>query len=110
MWLKMSFQSSKTIEQALDDIKDAEPTLVIDCKTSSKSDIFKYQFCQEFVKFLKAEKITQTELAKKLKVDKEIINMIVHHKIDSFTIDHLVKLLSPIRSLELSFKVTRKAI
>ena len=53
MWLKISFPSSETIEQVLDDIKDVEPTLVINYKTSSKSDILKYQFCQEFVKVKK---------------------------------------------------------
>ena len=54
---------------------------VIDFKTSSKSDIFKYQLCQEFVKVLKEEKITQVELARKLGVDKSIVNKIILHKI-----------------------------
>jgi len=102
----MTFPKDKDLENILEEIKGAEPTLVIDYKTSSKSDILKYQLCQEFIKILKEENITQVELAKKLKVDKAIVNKIVHHKIDTFTIDRLMDLFSSIRSLEVFLKAS----
>ena len=96
----MTFPNAKELESIITQLQDKDPTLVIDLKTSSKSDIFKYQLCQESVKVLKEEKITQVELARKLGVDKSIVNKIILHKIDTFTIDRLMDLFSKIRSLE----------
>ena len=96
----MTFPNAKELESIITQLQDKDPTLVIDLKTSSKSDIFKYQLYQEFVKVLKEEKITQVELSRKLGVDKSIVNKIILHKIDTFTIDRLMDLFSKIRSLE----------
>ena len=102
----MTFPKNKELESILNEIQDQEPTLVIDFKTSSKVDILKYQLCQEFVKVLKEEKISQVELAKRLGVDKAIVNKIIHHKINTFTIDRLMDLFSSIRSLEVFLKAS----
>jgi predicted XRE-type DNA-binding protein len=102
----MTFPNDKDLESVLEEIQDQEPTLVIDYKTSAKSDILKYQLCQEFVKVLKEEKITQVELARKLGVDKAIVNKIIHHKINVFTVDRLMDLFSSIRSLEVFLKAS----
>ena len=102
----MKFPSEKEIEKALKKLSKADPTLVIDYKNSSRSDILKYQLCQEFVKVLKEEGLTQVELAKKLKVDKAIVNKIVHHKIESFSVDRLLDLFSQIRNVEIFLKAS----
>ena len=102
----MTFPKDKELVNILNEIQDQEPTLVIDYKTSSKSDILKYQLCQEFVKVLKEEDITQVELARKLSVDKSIVNKIILHKIDTFTVDRLMDLFSSIRSLEVFLKAS----
>jgi predicted XRE-type DNA-binding protein len=102
----MSFPNKKQIEKALKKIGNDDFTLVIDFNTASKSDILKYQLCQEFVKVLKEEGITQVELAKKLGVDKSIVNKIILHKIDTFTVDRLIDLFSSIRSLEVFLKAS----
>jgi predicted XRE-type DNA-binding protein len=102
----MTFPKDKDLTNILNEIQNQEPTLVIDYKTSSKSDILKYQLCQEFVKVLKEEEITQVELARKLGVDKSIVNKIIHHKISTFTIDRLMDLFSSIRSLEVFLKTS----
>lgn len=100
----MTFPSDKELEKVLKEIQGQEPTLVIDYKTATKSDILKYQLCQEFVKVLKEENITQAELGRRLGVDKAIVNKIVHHKIETFTIDRLVDLFSSIKSIDVLFK------
>ncbi|MCK5883600.1 MAG: XRE family transcriptional regulator [Bacteriovoracaceae bacterium] len=102
----MTFPKDKDLESILNEIQDQEPTLVIDFKTSSKSDILKYQLCQEFVRVLKEEKISQVQLAKSLGVDKAIVNKIIHHKINTFTVDRLMDLFSSIRSLEVFVKAS----
>jgi len=100
----MTFPNKKNIEKILNEIQNVDPTLVIDYKTASKSDILKYQLCQAFVKVLKEENLSQIELAHKLGVDKAIVNKIVNHKIDTFTIDRLMDLYSSIRSIEVFLK------
>lgn len=102
----MGFPSKGQIEKALKDINNDDFTLVIDFDTASKSSILKYQLCQEFTKVLKEEGITQVELAKKLGVDKSIVNKIILHKIDTFTVDRLMDLFSSIRSLEVLLKAS----
>ncbi len=100
----MTFPNKSEIEDILKDLENEEATLVIDYSTSSKSDILKYRLCQEFVKVLKEEGLSQVDLAKKLEVDKAVVNKIVNHKIDTFTVDRLMDLLSSIRSIEIFFK------
>jgi len=102
----MTFPSDKEIKKVLNEIQDKESTLVIDYSASSTSEILKYQLCQEFIKVLKEENLSQVELAKKLKVDKAIVNKIVHHKIDTFTVDRLIDLFSSIRSIEVFLKAS----
>lgn len=102
----MSFPKNEEIKGILKELEGVEPTLVIDLKNASKSDVLKYKLCQEFVKILKAENITQVELARKLNVDKAIVNKIVLHKIDTFTIDRLVDLLSQLESIDMTFKAS----
>lgn len=97
----MSFPKRKDIQKALKELKNASPTLVIDLKNAPKSDVLKYKLCQEFVKILKAENITQSALARKLGVDRAIVNKIVLHKIDTFTIDRLVDLFSQLRPVDI---------
>ena len=102
----MSFPKDDEIKGILKELEGVEPTLVIDLKNASKSDVLKYKLCQEFVKILKSENITQVELTRKLNVDKAIVNKIVLHKIDTFTIDRLVDLLSQLESIDITFKAS----
>jgi predicted XRE-type DNA-binding protein len=102
----MSFPKNKDIENVLRELESADPTLVIDFANASKSDVLKYRLCQEFVKIIKKENITQVELAKRLDVDKAVVNKIVLHKIDTFTIDRLIDLLSKIKPFEVSFRAS----
>tara|TARA_Y100000296_G_C5131578_1_gene235848 strand:- start:36 stop:344 length:309 start_codon:yes stop_codon:yes gene_type:complete len=102
----MTFPNAEKIQKILKDIENKEPTLVIDYETASKSDILKYKLCQEFIRVIKEENITQVQLAKKLGVDKAIVNKIVHHKISHFTSDRLMDLFASIRPLEIFLKAS----
>lgn len=102
----MNFPKKKEIEQALKQLNQAEGTFVIDLATASKSDLFKYQLCQEFVKFLKKEKIPQAELARRLKIDRAIVNKIILHRIQYFTIDRLIDLLAKVRNVEVKLQAS----
>ena len=97
----MPLPKKDEITHVLKELERKDPTLVIDFKTASKSDILKYRLCQEFIKILKDEQLTQVQLAEKLGVNKSIVNKIVHHKIETFTVDRLMDLLSIVRSIEI---------
>jgi predicted XRE-type DNA-binding protein len=102
----MKFPKNNDIKKILKELENVEPTLVIDLAKASKSDVLKYKLCQEFVKIIKQENISQSELAKRLDVDKSIVNKIILHKIEHFTIDRLVDLLSTIKSFDLLFRAS----
>ena len=101
----MTFPKADKIKNVLKNIESKEPTLVIDYETSSKSDILKYKLCQEFIRVIKEENLTQAQLAKMLGVDKAIVNKIIHHKISYFTSDRLMNLFSSSRPLKILLKV-----
>lgn len=102
----MAFPNANEIESILNELKDAEPTLVIDYKEVSYSDVLKYKLCQEFVKLLKEEKISQAELSRRLGVDKAVVNKIILHRIEHFTIDRLVDLYSSLRPLSIKLEAS----
>lgn len=93
----MSFPSRKELDRVLKKLENFEPSFVIDRKNSSAVDKVKYDLCAEFVKFILDNKISQIELAEKLGVDKARVNKIVKYRIEYFTIDKLLSLLSVIK-------------
>lgn len=102
----MKFPKKKEIKNILRELENVVPALVIDFENASQSDVLKYRLCQEFVKILKTEKITQAELARRLKLDKAIVNKIVLHKIDTFTIDRLIDIYTSMKPLDIQFKAS----
>ena len=64
----------------------------------------KYELCAHFVRYFKAAKITQKEMAKQLGVTESRVSEILHYYIERFTIDKLLILLHRIRP-EIKIKV-----
>jgi predicted XRE-type DNA-binding protein len=64
----------------------------------------KYNLCREFVIYLQEKKMTQRDLAKKLKTTEARISEIVHYHLDKVTTDRLVGYLGVIRP-EFTLKV-----
>ena len=94
----MLFRSLKSIRAKLAKI---EPSRLLP-KNASKADQVKYKLCEKFVAYLLTHKITQVQLAKKLKVNPSRINEIVKYRIDLFTVDKLMDLAE---KLDLDFDV-----
>lgn len=97
----MSFPTDKEISDLLKSLKQNQAGFVLDVDNASKSDVLKYRLCQEFLKYMKKESLTQAQLAKELGVDRSIVNKIVLHRIEHFTIDRLIDLLSRVCSFEI---------
>lgn len=97
----MGFPSEKELKAIRSKLEKAEPSRMLP-KNASKADRLKYELCEKFVIYLTKHKITQVQLAKKLKVDPSRINEIVKYRIDLYTIDKLMDLAE---RLDLDFDV-----
>lgn len=87
----MGFPSEKELKAIRSKLEKAEPSRTLP-KNASKADRLKYELCEKFVVYLRKHKMTQAELARKLKVDPSRINEIVKYRIDLYTADKLLDL------------------
>lgn len=93
----MGFPDKEKIEKALKKLDKVEPTFILDRKNASAVDRAKYDLCAEFVEYLQENNISQVGLANKLGVDKARVNKIIKYRIEFFTIDKLLDLLTAIK-------------
>jgi predicted XRE-type DNA-binding protein len=87
----MRFPSEKELKAIRAKLEKAEPSRTLP-KNASKADRLKHELCEKFVVYLRKHKMTQAELARKLKVDPSRINEIVKYRIDLYTADKLLDL------------------
>lgn len=97
----MGFPSEKELKAIRSKLEKAEPSRMLP-KNASNADRLKYEICGRFVAYLLKNKMTQAQLARKLKVDPARINEIVKYRIDLYTVD---KLLNLAERLELDLNV-----
>ncbi len=87
----MGFPNEKELSKMRKKLEKVEPSRMLP-KNASKADQVKFKLCEKFVIYLQDHKMSQVQLAKKLKVDPSRINEIVKYRIDLFTADKLMDL------------------
>jgi predicted XRE-type DNA-binding protein len=87
----MGFPSERELKSVRKRLESAEPSRMLP-KNASKAEQIKYKLCEKFVIYLTDHKMSQIQLAKKLKIDPSRINEIVKYRIDLYTIDKLMDL------------------
>ena len=87
----MPFPSDKELKAMRAKLEKVEPVRVLP-KNASEVDKVKYAICRKFVLHLRKTKLTQKQLAKKLKIDPARMNEIVKYRIELFTIDKLISI------------------
>jgi len=97
----MGFPTEKELKAVRAKLEKAEPSRMLP-KNASKADRLKYELCEKFVIYLTKHKISQAQLARKLKVDPARINEIVKYRIELYTVDKLMDLAE---RLDLDFDV-----
>lgn len=97
----MGFPSERELKEVRAKLERVTPSRLLP-KNASKADRLKYKLCEKFVIYLIDHKMTQAQLAKKLKVDPSRVNEIVKYRIDLYTVDKLMDLAE---RLELDFEV-----
>ena len=97
----MGFPTEKELTAVRAKLEKVEPSRTLP-KNASKVDVLKYKLCEKFVVYLMKNKISQVQLAKKLKTNPSRINEIIKYRIDLYTIDKLMELAE---QLDLDFDV-----
>ncbi len=92
----MRFPSERELKTIRKKLEKVEPSRTLP-KNASKADELKYKLCEKFVCYLLDHKMTQIQLAKKLKIDPSRVNEIVKYRIDLYTIDKLMDLAEKLR-------------
>ena len=87
----MGFPNERELKTIRAKLAKAEPSRLLP-KNASKAEYVKYKLCEKFVIYLSDHKMSQVQLAKKLKVDPSRINEIVKYRIDLYTVDKLMDL------------------
>lgn len=87
----MSFPNKKQLDKARAKLTHAEGTLMI-ASNATPLEKFRWDICQKFIQYKIEHQISQEELAEALGVDKAKVSKILHHRIEEFSTDRLIKL------------------
>jgi predicted XRE-type DNA-binding protein len=99
----MGFPNKAEIERALKKLDKSDGTLALN-PNATPLEKFRWDLCQKFIKFKKANGHNQKQLASLLEVDEAKVSKILHHRIDEFSTDRLIALYSKLDP-ELKLKV-----
>ncbi len=86
----MGFPSKKVIEEALEELKNSEGS-VVGPKSDDEIDVFRHKIQQEFVRYVNKNELTGRHLSLMIGVDESKVSKILRNKLDSFSTDKLVE-------------------
>ena len=101
--INMGFPDAKKIKEMAEKLDKVDGTLSLSPSASSL-ERFRFEIQQEFMKYKLEEGISGEELSERLGVDKAKVSKILRHRLDEFSTDRLLKLLSVIRP-DLEYKI-----
>lgn len=87
----MSFPTNQQIKKALERLEKVDGTLMLP-EHPTPLQKFRWELCQNFLKYKRIHNCSQKELAKILGVDEAKVSKILHHRIDEFSTDRLITL------------------
>ena len=87
----MGFPNKRQLNRVLPKLVKAEGTLMI-APDATPLEKLRWDICQKFVRYKVEHDATLEEMAEAVGVDKAKISKILHHRIDEFSTDRLIKL------------------
>ena len=87
----MAFPSRKEIKRVLKKLENVEGTLAL-APNPTPLELFRWDICQNFIRFKKHQGFKQIQLAEMLGIDEAKVSKILHHRIDEFSTDRLITL------------------
>jgi predicted XRE-type DNA-binding protein len=91
----MSFPNDKELKRVRKLLSKAESIRIVGQEGSS-IEKFKFKICQKFVDYHLNTGITQKELSILLGIDEALVSKLLRNRIESFTIDRLLRYLEKI--------------
>jgi predicted XRE-type DNA-binding protein len=85
----MQYPSKKKLKEMDQKLKKAEGTLMVG-PSSSPAEKFRWDLCQNLVRYMAEKNVSQVEFAKLLGIDQSRVSEIVHHRIDKVSTDKLI--------------------
>jgi len=101
----MRYPSKKKLEEIDKKLKDVEGTLMVG-PSSSSLEKFRWELCQNLVKYMTKKDLSQVEFAKLLGIDQSRVSEVVNHRIDKVSTDKLISYNEKINP-KVEFKIAR---
>ena len=101
----MRYPSNKKLEEMDKKLKNVEGTLMVG-PSSSPTEKFRWDLCQNLVRYMAEKDLSQVEFAKLLGIDQSRVSEIVNHRIDKVSTDKLIAYNEKINP-KVKFKIAR---
>ena len=101
----MRYPNKKKLEEMDKKLKGVKGTLMVG-PSSTPAERFRWDLCQNLVKYMMEQGLSQVEFAKLLRVDPSRVSEIVNHRIDKVSIDKLISYNEKINP-KVEFKIAR---
>jgi len=85
----MRYPSKEKLKQMESKLKKAKGTLMVG-SSSSPAEKLRWELCQNLVRYMIENELSQVALSKLLQVDQSRVSEIVHHRIDKVSTDKLI--------------------
>lgn len=85
----MGYPSKKKLKEMDEKLKKLDGTLMMN-SSFSPAEKFRWDLCQNLVRFMVNKNLSQVEFAKLLKIDQARVSEIVNHRIDKVSTDRLI--------------------
>jgi len=86
----MAFPSDKELKKMRKILNKAPATRIVG-EEGTKLEKIKFRICQNFLRYIDEKKLSQKELAEILKSDEAIVSKILRCRVESFTLDRLLR-------------------
>lgn len=101
----MRYPSKRKLEAIDKKFRGVEGTLMVG-PSSSPAERFRWELCQNLVKYMRINELSQVEFARLLKIDQSRVSEIVHHRVDRVSTDKLISYNERINP-KVEFKIAR---
>lgn len=101
----MRYPSKKKLEEMDKKLKNVDGALMVG-PNASPAEKFRWDLCQNLVKYMVEKDLSQVEFAKLLEIDQARVSEIVNHRIDKVSTDKLISYNEKINP-KVEFKIAR---
>ena len=89
----MGFPSEKELKRVRKKLAKIEGSRIVGAE-GTPVDRLKFSICQKFVKYYQESEMTQKELSILLGIDEALVSKLLRNRIESFTLDRLLRILA----------------